>query len=327
MRAAASSSASVRCRVRQGKGGVLVGGAALYISKQSAPDRQAAAWDLIKFLVSPQAQAEWAAGTGYVPIRKSAIERPEIIELWAKEPGYKVAYDQLVARGAERRDRRSGHRVRTRRCATSCSPPSSGCSPRDWRRMRRSSARHARRIGHCPNTTRGSEVDPPAATARDRRRAGARCRRVLARAAARTDGARRRTIDCPVAALPRPNGRSRSRSGTRRPAANLTELERQIAAFEATQDKVRVNLVDQTGYRESFEKYKAGLSSGDLPDLGQFEETTVQQLLDSESTVASRRMRRRRSLRHVRLLAAVHRLLHGRPACCARCRGRCRTRS
>ncbi len=67
--------------------------------------------------------------------------------------------------------------------------------------------------------------------------------------------------------------------------ANLDELKRQIARFESVQDKVRVKLVDQTGYRETFEKYKAGLSSGDLPDLGQFEETTVQQLLDSRSTV------------------------------------------
>ena len=67
--------------------------------------------------------------------------------------------------------------------------------------------------------------------------------------------------------------------------ANLDELKRQISEFESMQDKVRVKLVDQTGYRETFEKYKAGLSSGDLPDLGQFEETTVQQLLDSRSTV------------------------------------------
>lgn len=67
--------------------------------------------------------------------------------------------------------------------------------------------------------------------------------------------------------------------------ANLTELERQIAAFEQSQDQVRVKLVDQTGYRELFEKYKAGLGTGDLPDVAQFEETTVQQLLDSLSTV------------------------------------------
>ena len=80
----------------KGKGGVLVGGAALYMPKRSTPEKQAAAWDLIKFLVSTQSQAEWAAGTGYVPLRQSAADTPEIKALWAKEPGYKVAYDQLV---------------------------------------------------------------------------------------------------------------------------------------------------------------------------------------------------------------------------------------
>lgn len=79
-----------------GEGGVLVGGAALYISKRSAPEKQAAAWDFLKYLTSPEIQAEWAAGTGYVPIRESAVELPAITQLWATEPGYKVAYDQLV---------------------------------------------------------------------------------------------------------------------------------------------------------------------------------------------------------------------------------------
>jgi sn-glycerol 3-phosphate transport system substrate-binding protein len=79
-----------------GKGGVLVGGAALYITKKSAPEKRAAAWDFLKYLTSPEVQAEFAAGTGYVPIRKSSVELPAITQLWAKEPGYKVAYDQLV---------------------------------------------------------------------------------------------------------------------------------------------------------------------------------------------------------------------------------------
>jgi sn-glycerol 3-phosphate transport system substrate-binding protein len=79
-----------------GDGGVLVGGAALYISKGSAPEKQAAAWDFLKYLTSPEIQAEFAAGTGYVPIRESSIELPAIKDLWAREPGYKVAYDQLT---------------------------------------------------------------------------------------------------------------------------------------------------------------------------------------------------------------------------------------
>jgi ABC-type sugar transport system, periplasmic component len=80
----------------KGSGGVLVGGAALYMPKRSSPEKQAAAWDLIKFLVSSQSQSEWAAGTGYVPLRKSAVQTPAIQKLWADEPGYKVAYEQLV---------------------------------------------------------------------------------------------------------------------------------------------------------------------------------------------------------------------------------------
>ncbi|MGZ4754510.1 MAG: ABC transporter substrate-binding protein [Acidimicrobiia bacterium] len=67
--------------------------------------------------------------------------------------------------------------------------------------------------------------------------------------------------------------------------ANLDELKRQTNAFNASQSKVRVKLVDQTGYKESLQKYRAGLSNGDLPDLAQFEETSVQTLLDSKSTV------------------------------------------
>lgn len=68
---------------------------------------------------------------------------------------------------------------------------------------------------------------------------------------------------------------------------NLDELKRQTAEFNSSQDEVRVQLVTQTGYPDLLSKYKGGLSSGsgDLPDLAGFEETTVQTLLDSRSTV------------------------------------------
>lgn len=79
-----------------GPGGVLVGGAAFYIVNKSSPAKQAAAWEYLKFLDTPQSQATFAAATGYVPIRKSSITLPAIQQLWAKIPGYKVAYDQLV---------------------------------------------------------------------------------------------------------------------------------------------------------------------------------------------------------------------------------------
>ena len=55
--------------------------------------------------------------------------------------------------------------------------------------------------------------------------------------------------------------------------------------FNRSQGDVHVTLVQQPDYPDLFTKYKAGLTSGDLPDLAQFEETTVAQLVDSRSTV------------------------------------------
>jgi sn-glycerol 3-phosphate transport system substrate-binding protein len=83
-----------------GQGGVLVGGAALYLSLKSSPAKQDAAWQFLKFLDQPDNQATFAAGTGYVPIRKTAVVLPAIQQIWATIPGYKVAYDQLI-RGVE----------------------------------------------------------------------------------------------------------------------------------------------------------------------------------------------------------------------------------
>ena len=80
-----------------GNGGVNTDGAALWIVKESAPAKQAAAWEFAKFLNTAKSQATWAAGTGYVPIVTAAADSPQVQELWARLPGYKVAYDQLLA--------------------------------------------------------------------------------------------------------------------------------------------------------------------------------------------------------------------------------------
>jgi sn-glycerol 3-phosphate transport system substrate-binding protein len=80
---------------RTDAGGVTVGGAALYISA-TEPANQAAAWDFMSFLTSPESQSRWAAATGYIPVRTSAVDLPEVQERWSAVPGFKVAYDQLV---------------------------------------------------------------------------------------------------------------------------------------------------------------------------------------------------------------------------------------
>ena len=81
-------------------GGVLVGGAAMYIVNRSAPAKEAAAYRFAKFLDEPQSQADWASATGYTPVRKSATTLPALTTSWIRQPGYRVAYTQLLS-GAE----------------------------------------------------------------------------------------------------------------------------------------------------------------------------------------------------------------------------------
>jgi sn-glycerol 3-phosphate transport system substrate-binding protein len=78
-------------------GGAFVGGAGLYMVKKPTPATIDASWQFIKFLVTPKAQATWASGTGYMPIRKSAVQLAPLVATWAEEPGYEVAYRQLLA--------------------------------------------------------------------------------------------------------------------------------------------------------------------------------------------------------------------------------------
>jgi sn-glycerol 3-phosphate transport system substrate-binding protein len=77
-------------------GGIEVGGSALYITNRQSPVDQAAAWAYISYLDSTQSQATWAKGTGYIPIRKSSAKTSTVKALWKAQPGYKVAYEQLV---------------------------------------------------------------------------------------------------------------------------------------------------------------------------------------------------------------------------------------
>ena len=63
---------------------------------------------------------------------------------------------------------------------------------------------------------------------------------------------------------------------------NLATL---AAKFNASQSKVRVKLVQQGTYADQMQKWQAGLTTGDLPDVAQMQETNLQQLVDSKSTV------------------------------------------
>jgi sn-glycerol 3-phosphate transport system substrate-binding protein len=77
-----------------------IGGASLILPKGNSPERQAAAWTLIKWLVSPEIASGWSRFTGYFAPRVAAYDLPEMKTYLAEHPDAKVALDQLVyARG------------------------------------------------------------------------------------------------------------------------------------------------------------------------------------------------------------------------------------
>jgi sn-glycerol 3-phosphate transport system substrate-binding protein len=78
------------------KGGVLVSGGELFMVNKSSPEKQAAAWEFLKFLDQPDSLTTWAIGTGYLPIRKASADSSAMQQYWQQNPEYKVAYDQLA---------------------------------------------------------------------------------------------------------------------------------------------------------------------------------------------------------------------------------------
>ena len=62
-------------------------------------------------------------------------------------------------------------------------------------------------------------------------------------------------------------------------------LQRLTDKFNSSQNDVHVNLVNQTSYEDTLNKFRAGLSSGDLPDLVQIQDTGLQQMIDTRAAL------------------------------------------
>jgi sn-glycerol 3-phosphate transport system substrate-binding protein len=77
------------------KGGIEPGGGGVYISNKTPALDQAAAWTFVSYLMNTQSVATWSAGTGYIPVRKSSTQTATVQHLWATNPGYKVAYNEI----------------------------------------------------------------------------------------------------------------------------------------------------------------------------------------------------------------------------------------
>lgn len=75
---------------------VAIGGASLIIPRGNSPERQKAAWTLIKWLTSPAVAGGWSRFTGYFAPNRHAYDLPEMQAYLKQYPDAKVALDQLA---------------------------------------------------------------------------------------------------------------------------------------------------------------------------------------------------------------------------------------
>ncbi|MDI6857279.1 MAG: ABC transporter substrate-binding protein [Dehalococcoidia bacterium] len=75
-------------RVPEGSPGVY--SRSLWIMSARPQEERDAAWEFIKWFVEPEQQAEWFAGSGYLPVRNSAYDLPTAKETIAKYPEFNV---------------------------------------------------------------------------------------------------------------------------------------------------------------------------------------------------------------------------------------------
>ncbi|MBM7539919.1 ABC transporter substrate-binding protein [Amphibacillus cookii] len=75
--------------------GVVIGGASLWMMNGQPEEEQQAAWDFMKYLQTPEVQAEWHVGTGYFAINPAAYQEQVVLDAYEAMPQLKVTVDQL----------------------------------------------------------------------------------------------------------------------------------------------------------------------------------------------------------------------------------------
>ena len=96
-----------------------------------------------------------------------------------------------------------------------------------------------------------------------------------------SDAGAANSTNCPLAALKKATKPVEITMWHSMNRANGDTLQQLTDAFNSSQSDVKVNLVNQIDYNQTFTKYKAGLASGDLPDIVQLQETEQQQIIDT----------------------------------------------
>jgi sn-glycerol 3-phosphate transport system substrate-binding protein len=78
-------------KVPEGSPGVYT--RSLWIMSARPKKEQDAAWTFIKWLMEPEQQAEWFAGSGYLPVSNSAYDLPAAKDIIAKYPQFEIPAD------------------------------------------------------------------------------------------------------------------------------------------------------------------------------------------------------------------------------------------
>jgi len=75
--------------------GCFVAGTNVVIFSDATDEQKRAAWEFIKWFVSPEVTARWAAGTGYAPVRMSAMDSESMLQRFEEIDGLRDVYRQL----------------------------------------------------------------------------------------------------------------------------------------------------------------------------------------------------------------------------------------
>lgn len=77
-------------------GGCTPSGSGLFMLDRGDDGKKAAAWEFLQFMVSPEAQAMWLEGTGYVPVNKQTQELEAYKKAIEEEPRLQVPYEAIM---------------------------------------------------------------------------------------------------------------------------------------------------------------------------------------------------------------------------------------
>jgi len=83
---------------------VVISGTNVALFKDVDERKRRKAFDFLKFFLRPEIQARWSIGTGYLPLRRSVLEREEMKKFFEEVPGMREAILQVEHAVFEPRD-------------------------------------------------------------------------------------------------------------------------------------------------------------------------------------------------------------------------------